>query len=815
MATSSDLAKFGAPTLGASCDAFKAGKLAKRVETTLSACINKEPRVIDPRALLVAPANRDGASPNLQHVHRGILTSMAKAGFDSTRPQVGICVQFTSPEGKRKLLEYNRKFSKGNELLPPIEEDLALYGTLAGTHLNIALRILRHGVPSPAVDVQALLEPGSSLHDVVHHGHRWWVLPESTSHASQVEVNLWRNQDQNENQASHEIEILRGIISTCEELSITRSKLALGEIISRAQHRSPQRLGDRTLTGLAKYYTRHLESNSQDLADELQQFHSAKVNPREVQVPVVFFETLGKETAFKDMPLFRHYAVLSNYTSEKVRVGPGGVGTSTFLDSKALESMANNVASLRLLEGLLKKARDEYLPILERQLAPNSARIEVFNYADLLIRCLFAKAFPLEAHCKISTGKLTQAKAKDLAVFWASKINERYPDLCFPKEAGLEDLGGGPSSDKSQVVELTSLISSSASGPQDGLGLRPGDEVTVTRRFSWNIPLPENPGFMRDIQVGTCGVVKGFADESHHHLLAAFQLTLPGQTEATEVRNKALPRNLVLARDYTLSAKAPADEGEVEDERQQKKAESLTPKGFLWLNEHIQEDLRTKVIVERHWEKLIDESSALQRTWYLKGQVSVAMKALQEHLPQFGPSDLVVCHRTKDKGHPTTEVWTLRDFPARELFFGPVTSEVKEGLWTRTSSVFLGLPQQGPHRHPEGKMLALDGRGRSTLSSPEVFDSGARRGNLFWVIQRTNAKDEGNMHLAQVSWSAEVTLKIDGGKRRKLETSWPSEDLPRLPIMTNPKVIKAHARLVLYVEVQKEPKATKPQQSKP
>ena len=347
---SSDLAKFGAPQLGANSDAFKVGKLAKRVEGVLNTCINKDPRVIDPRALLVAPANRDGASPNLQHVHRGILSSMAKAGFDSTRPQTGICVQFSSAEGKKRLLEYNRAFSKGNELLPPIEEDMALYGTLAGTHLNIALRVLRHGVPSPAVDVQAIVEPGSSLHDAVHHGHRWWVLPESTSHEDQVMVSLWRNQDQNENQASHEVEILRGIISTCQEMSISRSKMPLGEIIAKAAHRSPARLGDRTLTGLAKYYIKHLENNSQDLLEELQQFHSATVNPREVQVPVHFFEALAKEPAFKDMPYFRHYAVLSNYTTEKLRAGPGGVGTSNFLDTKALESIANNLPALRLFD---------------------------------------------------------------------------------------------------------------------------------------------------------------------------------------------------------------------------------------------------------------------------------------------------------------------------------------------------------------------------------------------------------------------------------------------------------------------------------
>lgn len=122
------------------------------------------------------------------------------------------------------------------------------------------------------------------------------------------------------------------------------------------------------------------------------------------------------------------------------RNSAGGVGTSQFLDVKTLETMANKLDLLRLLETLLKKAREEYLPILQRQLAPNAALMELFSYADLLIRCLFAKAFRPDPQCKISTGKLSEQKARDLGVFWASKVNERYPDLLFPKEAGLEDL---------------------------------------------------------------------------------------------------------------------------------------------------------------------------------------------------------------------------------------------------------------------------------------------------------------------------------------------------------------------------------------
>jgi hypothetical protein len=202
--------KFQSPTVGSNSDPTKSFKLAQRVVQILSTAVNLEPKQIDPRQLLVSAQNRDGAPPNVQHVHHGILWSLRANGFDHTRPAVGICIQAKSPEAKRQLLEYNRRFTMGNALLPPIHENEACYGTLAASHLNIALRCIKAGVPSPACDIGALAESNAALKDLVDSGHKWWILPEDTPLEAQIQVSLWRNQDQNENQAVHEIEVFGG-----------------------------------------------------------------------------------------------------------------------------------------------------------------------------------------------------------------------------------------------------------------------------------------------------------------------------------------------------------------------------------------------------------------------------------------------------------------------------------------------------------------------------------------------------------------------------------------------------------------------------
>ena len=186
----------GAPPIGLNTDAAKSFKLAQKVERILNTCINSEAKQLKPQVLLVDPSNRDGAPPNVQHVHHTILKSFQDNGFDKTRPQTGICVQYTSTEGKLKLLEHNKRFTAGAHMLPPLMKEGAMYGTLAGSHLNLALRILVHGVASPAVDVTSLVQPGSSLEEITQDGHKWFILPEETVRDDRVSVSLWRNQDQ-------------------------------------------------------------------------------------------------------------------------------------------------------------------------------------------------------------------------------------------------------------------------------------------------------------------------------------------------------------------------------------------------------------------------------------------------------------------------------------------------------------------------------------------------------------------------------------------------------------------------------------------
>ena len=436
---------FGAPKpSGEHTDMGKLAKLAQRVEGTIrNDVLFPEPKELEPSSVLVGINNRDGAPPNVQHIHHQILKGFFTKGFDRTRPLPGICVKYESPEGKQKLIEHNKRFSKGNKLLPIIDESKALYGSLAGSHLNLCLRLIAQGAHSPAGDLRALMDTHGSLAEVVKTGHRWWVLPEKTAEDKQVDISLWRNQDQNENSGTNEIEILQTIVATADVMrcSSKSDKVPLGDLVERAHRRHPAKISPTVMSTLVKYFVQYLGSGDHHLIQELVDYHSVKVNPRELIVSNQFFSTLVTEAPFLKTPYTKHYLLLTQYTNEKTRDKADGASIAAFLDSQTLVSLVKKIDQLETVEKKIREIRDSYIGILEvicGSLA--QAHLELAVYMNLIIRSLLAKPWPDEFKSRLSkvpVGKFSAAKIKDLGIHWAAWVDEHYPDERFALKANL------------------------------------------------------------------------------------------------------------------------------------------------------------------------------------------------------------------------------------------------------------------------------------------------------------------------------------------------------------------------------------------
>ena len=806
-------------------------KLAQRVEATLRQMkIYLEAKQIEPQQILVAPLNRDGAPPNCQHIHNGLIKSFLEKGFDPSRPQVGILVEFKSAEKKRELLNHNRRFTYGNVLLPNIEEDKVLYGSLAGSHLNLALRLIQQGASSPAGDLRSLAASDASLQDAVAHGHKWFVLRENTDPREQVDISLWRNQDQNENFQTHEIELLQTIMSTAKEQRFasastsSRGKMQtpIGDLTQRAQRRTPAQPSYTTMQWLTRFFVAALEEDSLHLVNELIDFHAATVNPRNIVVTTQFFQFLSTEEGLKGHPYLRHYILVTQYTDEKTQARAAGPSFSVFLDLQGLSTFLKKPEQVEQLEKSLKDARTEYLPLLERSCSAGQALLDLAVFGAGLIRLVMAK--PHHQLLKQYLGKQTGSrsslaeKLKVLKVAWASWIESKYPDAAFGESSGIKPLV--PETGSSDVlVDLGKLVPNAEaleeeSGESTAHGFVLGDEVTASRRMTWTIQRPGEASARVGVNVGATGHVRGSVKDK---VIVCFPLTVQGSSTVEDIEYAVFPKNIKLTSEYEQEPSEPGqasghqgeEDGTQDNQTGKKKSE------HHWL---ILESKPEDVRVEKKWTKFLAEDGPLVQNYFLRARIGMLLQVLWENLPKPTEKDLVVAHRMNANGAWVCELWTNRAIKARELCFAPYTPNLKDSHVQTKHSAPITLPLHGPGAHPDGpnSYLSLQGRFQQSIAESGLLEPRDLTGSLYWAVQRISEEDQANMSLESFTWEGTATLRLPwappwAGKNCTLRP----QNLPHVPLLVNMQPIAAHQRLTVFFQPPKRQQGDKGEEEAP
>ena len=403
-------------------------RLAQRVEDALAKTLTKEPKQIDPKKILVSQYNRMGAPPNVQYVHKTLLRSFLEKGYDYSRPAVGICVEIKSPEGKKKLLEHNKKFT--SPLMPPLLEDGVQYASIASSHLNASLRFLVSGKSSPVGDISGLLESQPNLKEAAEVGHKWWVLPEDTDPDLLRDISNWRNADQAENQTAHELEILQAVILAGEALSRKGASFLVRDLIASAARQQPLQQVRAMLEILAKFYERTHHAGTPELVHELIQWHSMEINPGEISVSGKFFENLCKDDIWQEVPYLRHYCVVAQYTTEGATHRSAGPSTAALIEVKTIDNLVKTKPQeAKQANTLLKSLRDKYTGALQVAMAISTARIEVSRLCAAIVRTLFGKPLGQDMRWgNISpAGKFINDRLKTIEDAWCVDLQSRTP----------------------------------------------------------------------------------------------------------------------------------------------------------------------------------------------------------------------------------------------------------------------------------------------------------------------------------------------------------------------------------------------------
>ena len=785
--------KFGAPTVKAgTSDTGKSLKLAERVENTLTNFATlPEPKNLVPQSVLVSPLNREGFPPNVPHIHK-ILKGMLTNGFDRQRPPVGICVEYKTPEGKAKLLAHNQRFTKGCLLLPPIVEDGPLYGSLACSHLNVSLRCIASGIQSPAGDLSTLMDQ-KNLKEVVTIGHKWWILPETVPDQDLVDISLWRNQDQHENQSTHEIEVLQSILETACQMKDT--KVTLGDLVAKVCKKNPAKIPVTLVQVLTKYWSLFLGGNKLFLVQELVDFHSNTVDPNDLIVNRAFFEALTSEKALAPLHFLRHYLLLTHYTTEVTRCQSSGASVAAFLEVNTLAALCKKADVCLAAEKKIVDLRDKYLPLLEAHLGPKQARLEIQVLVDWFLRLTLGKALPEPVkRVRALVGKYTEEKDKALGYHWAVFVDRKYPQMDFLSTSGLQvDV---PDAQSETTVDLR-MLKREGSQEVDPVAKEPqfktGDLVTVVRRMTWNLPNAKDPKYRKNINEGQEGVIAGFVDENQREALV--KMTINGQ----DVTEKASCRNLMLTATYTLQkgSELASASGGTSEEHPTKKDKKATEKDLWFLDGSHPE----KVKLEVGWHKLLADSDGPNQELWHKSRIGMALESLAETFPKYTDKDLAVVLRANDKGVWQGELWTKRAFEKDELLLAPLASQIKNTHLTGASNSPIGAPRTGRGAPPQGLGMAIDGRTRVIIANTGSIDGNAHKGNLFWMVGGTSKAADANMVREHAAFEISVALKLSGSKKRKLSTSWGTTEAPTIEYLVNKKALAVHTKLLVFQQL--------------
>ena len=159
-------------------DSCKFSLLAERFQQAMATAVHQAPICLSPGEVGISPLNRQFS---IQHVHATILASFIRDGHDPDRTQVGICREVRDLQKRVHLENYNKALSANSPLMPSVRDNAISYEGLSTTHYNVALRLVDECRVSSAGDLAAAKVRQESLANAAHHGHKWIVLPESTT----------------------------------------------------------------------------------------------------------------------------------------------------------------------------------------------------------------------------------------------------------------------------------------------------------------------------------------------------------------------------------------------------------------------------------------------------------------------------------------------------------------------------------------------------------------------------------------------------------------------------------------------------------
>ena len=119
------------------------------------------------------------------------------------------------------------------------------------------------------------------------------------------------------------------------------------------------------------------------------------------------------------------------------------------------------------------------------------ARLQVAVFIDMILRCVMSKPWAANMPLKVPVGKYSEEKRLKLGYHWAKTVSLAHTGVeNLAKVRGFEDSDEVADETLEQALDLTRLakLKKTRSDPADPGPFKRGDEVTVVRKMTWNLP---------------------------------------------------------------------------------------------------------------------------------------------------------------------------------------------------------------------------------------------------------------------------------------------------------------------------------------
>lgn len=285
--------------------------------------------------------------------------------------------------------------------------------------------------------------------------------------------------------------------------------------------------------------------------------------------------------------------------------------------------------------------------------------------------------------------------------------------------------------------------------------------VQLTKRITVEVG-PKS--FRKDVNVGEVGVMKGVAKE-----WPVIEFVVEHKGKDHTVDAAVNPKHLKLV---TLDS-----HGEVCEDGEVKPKKKKLKTGYEFLEEDGDSSVPIDVLTWKGREGFAAPATKLAA---LHSQLGFVLTDANNQCPEYEAGDFVTVNRGGQ-----TEVWTNRDFKAKEIEFAPDSTEFRDRYWSQKISV---LAKNGDRLHPDRKHLVIESRLRTTIAADKHF-------SFFFVVTRSAEDSECNMAVEYCESLIKATVKFPYEKTPRV-TEYAADDLPQVPIMYNPKKIGKGTKLV-------------------